>query len=45
VREAAERLCRSFGGSIQDLSDVDELDGDADALGAAQLVHQARAVG
>jgi hypothetical protein len=32
VREAAERLCRSFGGSIQDLGDADELDEDADAL-------------
>jgi hypothetical protein len=27
VDEIAERLCRSFGGSIQDLGDVDELDG------------------
>ena len=26
VREAAGRLCRSFGGSIQDLDDLDEFD-------------------
>src|SRR5262252_5093992 len=32
-------------GSIQDLSDVDELNRHAYALGAAPLVHQARPVG
>src|ERR1700688_4885763 len=54
-REAAARASRcladrlvcplSCRGSIEDLRDMDELDGDVVALGAAALVHEAGAVG
>jgi len=39
------RLSCSCAGSVQDLGDMNELHGNADALGAAPLMHQARAVG
>src|SRR6202023_3225402 len=41
----SSRLQCSCAGSVQDLGDVDELHRNADALGAALLMHQARAVG